>query len=144
MTMFFFLNLSAVPEKSTPGTFAYIWHFQRTGINATMFEKRRLRRQCLSSLRVDFHCCVIFRGVRTKLYARKQNTGDVWKVTRKRKSWTSVNFSVYARPFIHHLYYIYARKIYVRSHGKITLQWKSTAKTSIAFVLFSLTRRHAV
>ena len=35
-----FLNLSAVPKKSTPGKFAYIWHFQPIRINATKFEKR--------------------------------------------------------------------------------------------------------
>ena len=32
---FSFLNLSAVPKKSTLGKLAYIWHFQRIGINAT-------------------------------------------------------------------------------------------------------------
>ena len=31
-------------------------------------------------------------------------------------------FTFYARPFIHYLYVIYARKFYVRSHGKITRQ----------------------
>ena len=36
---FLFLNLSAVPKKSTPGKFAYIRHFQRIGINATKFEE---------------------------------------------------------------------------------------------------------
>ena len=39
---FLFLNLSAVPKKSTLGKFAYVWHFQRNGINATMFEKTRM------------------------------------------------------------------------------------------------------
>ena len=34
------------------------------------------------------------------------------KVTRKRKSWTSLNFYIYALPFIHFLYFIYARKNY--------------------------------
>ena len=29
-----------------------------------------------------------------------------------------------AAPFIHYLYLIYARKFDVRSHGKITRQWK--------------------
>ena len=29
----------AVPKKSSPGKFAYIRHFQLTGINATKFEK---------------------------------------------------------------------------------------------------------
>ena len=33
---------------------------------------------------------------------------------RKRKSWAEFNS------------YVYARKIYVRSHGKITRRWKST------------------
>ena len=36
---FLFLNLSAVPKKSSPGKFAYIRHFQRIGLNATKFEK---------------------------------------------------------------------------------------------------------
>ena len=35
------------------------------------------------------------------------------KVTRKRKSWTSLNFYIYALSFIHFLYFIYARKNYV-------------------------------
>ena len=34
------------------------------------------------------------------------------KVTRKRKSWTSLNLHIYALPFIHFLYIIYARKNY--------------------------------
>ena len=37
-----FLNFSAVPKKSTPGKFAYIWQFQQIGINATKFEKTRI------------------------------------------------------------------------------------------------------
>ena len=37
-----------------------------------------------------------------------------------------LNFHVYAWPFIHCLYFIYARKFYLRSQGKITQQWKST------------------
>ena len=36
-----FLNLSVVPKKSTPPKFTYIWHFQRKGINAKKFEKKR-------------------------------------------------------------------------------------------------------
>ena len=39
---FLFLNLSAFPKKSTLGKFAYVWHFQPIGINATMFEKTRM------------------------------------------------------------------------------------------------------
>ena len=38
------------------------------------------------------------------------------------------NSHVYALPFIHCLYFIYSRKFYVRSHGKITRQWKSSLK----------------
>ena len=37
--LFFFQNLNVVPKKSTPGKFAYIWHFQRIGISATKLEK---------------------------------------------------------------------------------------------------------
>ena len=32
---------------------------------------------------------------------------------------TSLNFYVYARPFIHCLYFIYARKFYLRRHVKL-------------------------
>ena len=41
---FFFLslNLSAVSKNSSPRKFAYIWHFQRIGINATKFEKTQI------------------------------------------------------------------------------------------------------
>ena len=34
------LKLSALLKKQTPGKFAYICHFQQSGINATVFEKR--------------------------------------------------------------------------------------------------------
>ena len=33
---------------------------------------------------------------------------------------------IYAWPFIHCLHFIYACEFYVRSHGKVTRQWKST------------------
>ena len=33
-------NLSVVLKKSTPGKFAYIFHFQQIGINATKIEKK--------------------------------------------------------------------------------------------------------
>ena len=39
---FLYLNLNAVPKKSTPGKFAYIWNFQRAGINATNSDKTRI------------------------------------------------------------------------------------------------------
>ena len=43
---FLFLNLSAVPKKSTPGKLAYIRHFrhfQRIEINSKTFEKTLIR-----------------------------------------------------------------------------------------------------
>ena len=39
---FLFLDLRAVPKKTTPPKLAYIWHFWRIGINATKFEKTRI------------------------------------------------------------------------------------------------------
>ena len=36
---FLFLNLSAVPKKSTPGKFPYIRNFQQIGINTTKVGK---------------------------------------------------------------------------------------------------------
>ena len=47
------------------------------------------------------------------------NSDNVWKIARKRKSWTSLNFQVYAWPFIHCFFFIYACKLLVRLHGKI-------------------------
>ena len=41
------------------------------------------------------------------------------KATLKRESWARLNFYVYAGPSIHCLYFIYARKIFVHSHGKL-------------------------
>ena len=38
-SLFLSLNLSAVLKKSTPGKFAYTYHFQQIGINATKIEK---------------------------------------------------------------------------------------------------------
>ena len=40
------------------------------------------------------------------------------EVSCKRKSWTSLNFRVYAWPFIHCLYFIYARKFYTSTACK--------------------------
>ena len=51
---------------------------------------------------------------------------NAWKVTHKRKSRNSLNFYFNAWPFIHCHYFIYARKIYVRMHVKITQQRKPT------------------
>ena len=42
------------------------------------------------------------------------------------KNRTSLNFYFCTQPFTHCFYFIYARKIYMRTQVKITLQWKST------------------
>ena len=49
---------------------------------------------------------------------RKWNSGNVWKATRKRKSWARFNFYVYPWSSIHCLYFIYARKIYVTAYSR--------------------------
>ena len=54
---FSFLNLGAVPKKSTLTKFAQIWHFQRIGINATVFEKTRVPFQS------DIFASVAFAGI---------------------------------------------------------------------------------
>ena len=48
------------------------------------------------------------------------------KAASERESWAKFNLYLYARRSIHCLYFIYARRIYVRTHVKITLQWEST------------------
>ena len=58
------------------------------------------------------------------LYSPKYNRGNVWKVARARRSWTSLNF--YTWTFIHCFCFIYARRFDVRTHVKITRQWTST------------------
>ena len=42
------------------------------------------------------------------------------------KNRTSLNFYFCTQPFTHCFYFIYARKIYMRTQVKITPQWKST------------------
>ena len=63
---------------------------------------------------------------RVKITCGKNKWGNVWKVARKRKRWNSPNFYVYARHFINCPCFNYGRKICVRTHVKITRQWKST------------------
>ena len=58
---------------------------------------------------------------------------QTWKLT-------SLNFCVYTRHFLHCLYFIYARKIYVRTHVKIIRQWKSNLKVKV-FTLVSRPKR---
>ena len=85
----------------------------------TKSEEKETARSLVPTLRVDFHCRVTFP-------ARKWNGGNVWKATGKRESWTRFIFNEEAWPSKHCLYFIFARKSYVRTHGKITRQWKST------------------
>ena len=86
------------------------------------FGGRRETKQLLS------YCGVIFPFVRKHVKStRKWKRDNVWKATRKRVSWAWFNFYVYAWPFKHCLYFIYAGKIYVRTHGKIARQQKEVA-----------------
>ena len=80
------------------------------------------------SVRVGIHCRVFFRANARQIYERKLNRGKVWNATRKRECCVSFIFYVYAWPSKHFLYFIYARKISVRIHVKITRQWKSTVR----------------
>ena len=73
--------------------------------------------------------CYVSRAYAHINFMHIKNRGYVWKAMCKRKSWTLHNSYAYAWPFIHCLsysYFIYVVKIYVRSHRKITHQWKST------------------
>ena len=38
-----FLNMSAVPKKSTSANLAFIWHIQRIGISAKKFDEPRIQ-----------------------------------------------------------------------------------------------------
>ena len=63
------------------------------------------------SFRADFYCRVIFPCERTYVNELKA----VYEGPRL-NALTSLNFYVYQWPSIHCLYFIYARKIYVRTH----------------------------
>ena len=78
-------------------------------------------------LKVDFHCPVIL-YVRTHVNFTRVNTIETMygRLRVNVKVEPVLNFHVCARPFIHGLFFIYARKFYVRSHGKNTRQWKAT------------------
>ena len=70
-------------------------------------------------LKVDFHCPVIL-YVRTHVNFTRVNTIETMygRLRVNVKVEPVLNFHVCARPFIHGLFFIYARKFYVRSHGK--------------------------
>ena len=71
-----------------------------------------------ATLRVDFHCCVKLTRV-NKIEAMHERPRVHVRIER-------FNFYVYVRPSIYCLYFVYARKIYVRTQVKITRQWKFT------------------
>ena len=91
------------------------WHI--ASISVTHVNFKCVRTEELRDM--DFHCRVNFTRV-------KKNRDNVLKVEHTRKRLTSLNFYFYAWPSIHGFYFIYAHKIYVRTHVKITRQWKST------------------
>ena len=64
--------------------------------------------------------------------------GNVWKATRKRKIEAWFNFNVHAWPSIQCLCFVYARKMYLRTHGKITRLWKSS------FIICKPSRNHGL
>lgn len=72
------------------------------------------------SLRIDFHCHEL------NFHVRKQNGDNVWNAALKRKSATRIKFYVFARLSILCLYFIYARRICVRTLVKNLCRWKST------------------
>ena len=92
-----------------------------------------------NSHKVKFHYCrEVFTCVRSLILLGTWNRGHVWKVARKRKSWTLLNFYVYVRPFKDRLSYICARKFYARTaYFKTTYHWKSTLDQtfSIAYII---------
>ena len=51
--------------------------------------------------------------------------------------WGRGSFWVVYRPSIHHLYFIYKHKIYVRTRGKITHQWKANLNDFYSPITFS-------
>ena len=51
-------------------------------------------------------------------------------------------FTFYTWPFIHCLFFIYARKFHVRLHGKITRQWKSNFRMLRASFRYPCTQPH--
>ena len=73
-------------------------------------------------IRVDFQYRVIFTRV-NKIEAMYGKSRVNVKVE-------PCSISLLRGPFIHCLYFTYACKFYVRSHGKITLQWKSTQRVN--------------
>ena len=59
-------------------------------------------------------------GLICKIYEGKWNRDNVWKATRKRKSWARFNFYVCTWPSIRCLYFIYARThVKLRDSGNL-------------------------
>ena len=70
-----------------------------------------------------------YRGKRTDYIVGKFTSAEN---SRQDIKLSEVDFYAYARPFIHCLYFICERKVYARTHGKITRHFKSTLKGSSA------------
>ena len=89
---FLFLNFSAVPKKSTPRKFAYIWQFQPIGINATKFEKTRIH------FKIDVFTTLVVGDAKNKVERWSFKivhcgclsfTKSFWKIKRIKSKWNT-------------------------------------------------------
>jgi len=68
----------------------------------------------------------ILRAYVRKIYVRKSDRGNLWKVARKRRSWTSLNFAFKLNTFyLASILFTRVKFTHVYTHVKITRQWKS-------------------
>ena len=86
----------------------------------------KLKEVLLLRLRATFDTLLLF-------YLRTQ---ILRTYARKNYATVEINPNVYARPTILGFYFISTPKIYVRTHGKNTRQWKSSL-TDVRFVLMA-------
>ena len=85
--------------------------YGRSGVNV------KVERDSPFTLHATFCLYFIYarkRYVLTYVKITRQWKSTLWEVARKRKSWTLLNFYVYARLFIHRLYFILELKFYAR------------------------------
>ena len=120
------VRIHRMPNKRAGGDFGVLSPY--------LYPERNTRK-------VELHCREIFTWVRSLILLGTWNRGQVWKVARKRKSWTLLNFYVYVRTFKNRLSYICARKFYARTaYFKTKYHWKSTLDQtlSIAYMILVL------
>ena len=86
------------------------------------FTRVKITRQWKITVRVDFHCRVIFPCVNNEIEAMYERPRVNVKGER------GSTFTFMHDSSIHCPYFIYPRKIYVPTHVKITCQWKSTLR----------------